>query len=129
MSKARLACLSVDGCGPFPLTARGHDNTMNFICNLTQEAILVPCSKTITAKETAKLCFKKVFPRMGLPQVIHSDRGPQFIAQFWKYLWKKLQAKVALSAPHHPKSNPYIKQQNKTFQEALTSFCNARQED
>ncbi len=29
-------------------------------------------------------------------QVIHSDRG--FIAQFWKYLWKKLQTKVALKA-------------------------------
>ncbi len=25
-------------------------------------------------------------------------------------LWKKLQSKVALSAPHHPKSNPYIEQ-------------------
>ena len=121
--------VSVDGCGPFPLTARGHDYTMNFICNLTREAILVPCSKTITAKETAKLYFKNVFPRTGLSQVIHSDRGPQFIAQFWTYLWKKLQTKVALSAPHHPKSNPYIERQNKTFQEALTSFCNARQDD
>ncbi len=92
---------------------------MNFICNLTREAILVPCLKTITAKETAKLFFKHVFPRTGLPQVIHSDLGPQFIAQFWRDLWKKLQTKVALSAPHHPKSNPYIKRQNKTFQEAL----------
>jgi hypothetical protein len=94
---------------------------MNFICNLTREAILAPCSKTITAKETAKLYFKNVFPRTGLPQVIQSDRGPQFIAQ--------LQTKVALKAPHNPKSNPYLELQNKTFQEALTSFCNARQDD
>jgi hypothetical protein len=106
---------------------------MNFICNLTRatgrEAILLPCSKTITVKETTKLYFKYVFPRTGLSQVIHSDSGPQFIAQFWKYLWKKLQTKVALSAPHHPKSNPYIERQNKTFQEALTSFCNTRQDN
>ncbi len=46
-----------------PLTARGHDYTMNFICNLTREAILVQCSKTITAKETAKLYFKQVLLR------------------------------------------------------------------
>jgi hypothetical protein len=96
---------------------------------MTREAILVPCSKTITAKETARLYFKNVFPRTGLPQVIHSDLGPQFIAQFWKYLWKKLQTKVALSAPHHPKSNPYIEKQNKKIQEALTSFWNARQDN
>ncbi len=63
-----------------------HDDTMNFICNLTREAILVPCSKTITAKETARLYFKNVFPRTGLPKVIHSERGPQLIAQLWKYL-------------------------------------------
>ncbi len=103
---------------------------MNFICNLTREAILrlvkVPCLKTITAKETAKLSFKHVFPRTGLFQVIQSDRLPQFIAQFWGYFWKKLQTKlgVALSAPHHPKSNPYVERQNKTFQEALIPFCN-----
>ncbi len=40
---------------------------------------------------------------------------------------EKLQTKVALSASHHSKSNLYIKRQNKTFQEALTLFCNARQ--
>ncbi len=100
---------------------------MNFICNLTREATLVPCLKTITAKETAKLYFKHVFPRTWLFQAIHSDLGPQFIAQFWRYLWKKLQTKVALSASHHPKSNPYVpvERQNKKFQEALTYFCNA----
>jgi hypothetical protein len=88
---------------------------MNLICNLTREAIVLPFSKTITAKETAKLYFKHVFPKTGLSQVIHSA---QFIVQFW----------TPLSAPHHPKSNPYVarERQNKTFQEALTSFCNAQ---
>ena len=36
---------------------------------------------------------------------------------------------MALSAPHHSKSNQYIERHNKTFQEALTSFCNARQDN
>ncbi len=33
--------------------------------------------------------------------------------------------------PHHPKSNsnPFIERQNKTFHEAITLFCNARQDD
>jgi hypothetical protein len=104
--------VSVDGCRPFPLTARGHDYSMNFICTN------LPCLKTITAKETAKLYFKHVFPRTGMSQVIHSDRVPQFIAQFWKCLWKILQTKVALSEQHHPKSNQYIERQNKNFHKA-----------
>ncbi len=83
-----------------------HDYTMNFICNLTRDTIL--------AQETAKLYCKHVFSRTGLSQVIHSDRRSQFIAQFWRHCWKKLQT----SAPHHPQSNPYVERQNKTFKEA-----------
>jgi hypothetical protein len=40
-----------------------------------------------------------------------------------------LGTKVALSAPYHPNSNPYIERQNKTLLENLRSFVNARQDD
>ncbi len=51
--------------------------------------------------------FKHVFQRTWLSQVIHSDRGPQFIAQFWRYLWKKLQ-----TVPLTILSNQYVERQN-----------------
>ena len=60
---------------------------------------------------------------------INCDRDPKFVANFWKELWKRLKTRVAFSAPYHPKSNSYIEIQNKTFQENLRSFINARQDD
>ncbi len=48
---------SVDLCGPFPKTKTGHDYVIGFICNLTQEAILLLCQKTLTAKGAADLYF------------------------------------------------------------------------
>jgi hypothetical protein len=121
--------LSVDLCGPFPKTKNGNDYVIGFICNLTREAILLPCQKTLTAKGAVELFINHVLRRADLPKKINSDRGPQFIANFWKTLWKTLKTKVAYSAPYHPQSNPFIERQNKTFVETLRSFVNARQDD
>ena len=121
--------MSIDFCGPFPTTKNGNDSVAGFICNLIREAIILPCKKTINSKGTVQLFIKHVLPRTGLPKVINSDRGPQFVSHFWQYLWKALGTKVALSAPYHPNSNPYVERQNKTLLENLRSFVNARQDD
>jgi len=42
--------ISIDFCGPFPKTKKGNNYIMGIICNLTREAILVPCLNTITAE-------------------------------------------------------------------------------
>eukprot|EP00961_Rhodomonas_salina_P174998 2360583-Rhodomonas_salina.1 len=63
----------------------------------------------------------------GVPKVIQSDSGPQFIANFWKYLWKA--TKVALPAPYHSELNSLIKLQNAVFTEALLAYVSALQDD
>ena len=120
--------VSIDFCGPFPKTKRGHDYVCAVTCTLIKETLLIPCSKTITAAGTAQLYKEHVFRYKGLPERIISDRGPQFVANFWKNLWGILGTKVTLTAPYHPQSNP-VERQNKTFQEGLRSFVNARQDD
>ena len=122
--------MSIDFCGPFPLTKRGNDYVCGFICNLTREVVLVPCQKTVTAKETARLFVRHAMKVVGgIPRSVGSDRGPQFISHFWKYLWKALGTVVVLSAPYHPQSNSMIERQNKTFIENLRCFINALQDD
>jgi hypothetical protein len=121
--------MSVDFCGPFPTTKNGNDFIVGFICNLCREAILLPCKSTINSKGTVELYLVRVLPRTGIPQVLNSDRGPQFISHFWRHLWKMLRTRVALSAPYHPNSNPWVERQNKTLLESLRSFVNARQDD
>ena len=121
--------MSIDFCGPFPTSPNGNNSIVGFICNLIRETIILPCKKSITSKGTVQLFIRHVLPRTGLPKVINSDRGPQFVSHFWQHLWKALGTKVALSAPYHPNSNPYVERQNKTLLENLRSFVNARQDD
>jgi transposase InsO family protein len=45
---------------------------------LMKGVILVPCNKTLTTEETAKLLLEHLYKRFGLPDKIISDQGPQF---------------------------------------------------
>eukprot|EP00961_Rhodomonas_salina_P243729 3293423-Rhodomonas_salina.1 len=122
--------MSIDFCGPFPLTKRGNDYVCGFIDNLTREVVLVPCSKTVTVKETARLYVHHAMKVVGgVQRSVGSDSCPQFISHFWKYLWKALGTKVVLSAPYHPESNSMIEHQNKTFIENLQCFITSLQDD
>ena len=120
--------VSIDFCGPFPKTKEGHDEICAATCVLTGEAILTPCQTTITAKETAQLYTENIFRFKGVPQKIISDRGPQFIAEFWKNFWKLLGTTAALTSSYHPQSNP-VERLNLTYVQGLKSFINARQDD
>eukprot|EP00961_Rhodomonas_salina_P247865 3349487-Rhodomonas_salina.1 len=65
--------MSVDFCGTFPKTKEGNDYIAGFICNLVHEAILVPCTKNVTAKQTVQMFVKYVMPRTGILRRNNSD--------------------------------------------------------
>ena len=72
---------------------------------LTKGIILLPCTKTITADETAELLLNNLYKRFGLPDKIISDRGPQFASRAFVELMKLLRIKSALSTAYHPQTD------------------------
>ena len=68
---------------------------------LSKGVILIPCNKTLTSKDTARLFYK----RFGLPDKIISDRGPQFASKAFLALLKLLGIKSALSTAYHPQTD------------------------
>ena len=67
----------------------------------TKMARFAPCAKTITGEETADLFFKNVVRLHGLPNDITSDRGPQFVSNFWWRLLQTFDCIVNLSSAYH----------------------------
>jgi hypothetical protein len=47
-------------------------------------AHFLPCTKTVTAEETATLFLQGVYRLHGLPRVLVSDRDPKFGSAFWQ---------------------------------------------
>jgi transposase-like protein len=53
---------------------------MNVVNSVTKHAHFIPMHTTINAESAALLFLKEVWKHHGTPQVVVSDRGPQFIA-------------------------------------------------
>lgn len=66
--------------------SHGHDAVLVVIDQLTKMKHFIACKSTCNAEEVACLYIQHVWKLHGLPKTIVSDRGPQFIAVFWKHL-------------------------------------------
>jgi transposase InsO family protein len=60
---------------------------------------------TINAEGTALLFLKEVWKHHRTPQVVISDRGPQFITTFTHELYKLLGIKLAMSMAYYPQTD------------------------
>ena len=88
----------------------------------TKMAEFFPCSLTITAKEMAKVFIQKIFARRGLPEEIVSNRGPQFISQFWSHFLKGLSIKPCRSSGYHPQSDGQTERTNQILEQYLRCY-------
>jgi hypothetical protein len=73
--------ISVDFIVELPESHR-YDAIMCIINSLTKHAHFILTHTTINVEGTALLFFMEVWKHHGTPQVVVSDRGPQFVATF-----------------------------------------------
>jgi transposase InsO family protein len=85
--------------------SKSFDLVFVVVDQLTKMAHFVPCNKTITGKEMARLFLENVYKYHGLPDDIISDHGMQFTSKFWQSLFKILQVKTNLSSAYHPQTD------------------------
>ena len=54
---------------------------MTVVDRATKMVHLIPCQKTTTAGEAARLLWQHVVKLHGVPRAIHTDRGAQFVGR------------------------------------------------
>jgi hypothetical protein len=62
--------------------SNGFNIVLIVVDPLSRMAHFLPCTKTITAEETATLLLHGVYRLHGLPRVLVSDRDPKFVSGF-----------------------------------------------
>ena len=72
---------------------------------LTKGVILLPCNKTISTKQVAKLLLEHLYKWFRLPDEFILDRGPQFAAHAFRELPKLLGITSKLSTAYHPQTD------------------------
>jgi transposase InsO family protein len=88
-----------------PPSKEGYDIIFVVIDRFNKQAVSLPCHKTITAEDIARLYIDAIFRYKDSSESIVSDRGPQFVSYFWKEFCRILGIKLKLSTAYHPQTD------------------------
>jgi hypothetical protein len=109
--------------------SEGCDSIQMVVNQLTKLAHFVPCSKTLKAKDLARLMLDNVWKLHGTPKKIVSDRGLVFISQITRKLDHQLGIRLHPSTAFHPQTNGQCKTANKAVEQYLRIFVSYHQDD
>jgi len=109
-------------CGKF-------DAVLVVVDRLTKMRHLIPCDGTCNAEGVARLYLQHVWKLHGLPNSVVSDRGPQFVAEFWKSLTRRLRIQVHLSTAYHPETDGQSERFVAVTEQYLRAYVAYQQDD
>lgn len=116
--------------GELPKDRYGYDIVFVTVDRLSKRTVSVPChKKTTTAKEMARLWIRYIFPWIGLPDSIVSDRGGQFVSEFWGEVCRILRIKLKLSTARHAQTDGQTEIANQYLQQRLRPYVNFAMDD
>ena len=95
--------------------SQGNTAILVVVDRFSKAARFIALTKLPTAKQTAEIMVREVVRYHGPPKDLVSDRGPQFVARFWKAFWGNLGASVSLTSGYHPQSNGQTERVNQAL--------------
>jgi hypothetical protein len=120
--------ISVDFIVELP-ESEGKDSIMVVVDTVTKRGHFVDTVTTISAAGSARLYLQHVWKHHGLPRKVVSDRGPQFVAEFMKELYRLLGIKLAATTAYHPQGDGQTERVNQELEQYIRLFVNERQND
>ena len=95
--------ISMDFIVGLPRSKAGHDSIWVIVDRLTKVAHFIPVHTYYRGDKYADLYIKHVLRLHGVPRTIISDRGSQFVNQFWKCLHAAMGTSLSYSSAYHPR--------------------------
>ena len=85
--------------------SNGKDAIMVVVDSVTKWSHFVSTVTTPLAAGTAQLYLHHIWKHHGLPKKVVSDRGPQFVAEFMKEIYRLLGIKLSATTAYHPQGD------------------------
>ncbi|KFK23013.1 hypothetical protein AALP_AAs71159U000100 [Arabis alpina] len=120
-------CWGIDFMGPFP-SSYGNNYILVAVDYVSKwvEAIASPKNK---AGVVVKLFKTIIFPRFGVPRVVISDGGTNFINKVFDRLLAKYGVHHRVASPYHPQTSGQVEVSNRQIKEILEKTVNSTRKD
>ena len=96
---------------------------------LTKQAIFILAYNTIMSADLAHLFVLHVFSKHSIPSHVTSDRGLEFVSNFFRSLGTALDMWLHFTSGYHPKGDGQTKRMNQTLKQYLHIYCNYQQDN
>ena len=109
--------VAIDIVGPLELTDRRNRYILTMVDMATRwpEAVALPNVTTETIIEA----LSNIFSRIGFPEEILSDNGPQFKSEMYEQVCRFFNTRVLKTTPYHPSSNGLVERFNGSLKNML----------
>ena len=111
--------ISIDFITDLPMSSRNRDSVFVVVDKATRMVHLAPCSKVINATDTGKLLWNTVVKLHGIPRVIYSYGGSQFVAGSWGELWRLTGTRLAYSTAYRPQTQGVVERMNSVVSQTV----------
>lgn len=103
---------------PDALACGRRFRTFNVIDDFNREVLHIEVDTSINSQRLVRV-FEQLKSRHGLPQIIRSDNGPEFLGEVFVQWLKDEGVALQYIEPGKPNQNAYIERFNRTFREEL----------
>ena len=110
-------------------SSSGFDTILVIVNWLTKQAIFIPAHNTITSVDLACLFVLHMFSKHSVPSHVTSDRGSEFVSNFFRSLGTALNMRLHFTLGYHPKGNRQTEYTNQTLEQYLCVYCNYQQDN
>ncbi len=111
----------VDCVGPLPRTKAGNQFLLTVMCMSTRFPEAIPLRK-ITAPAITRALIK-FFTTFGLPKIIQTDQGTNFMSRAFKQSLQSLGVSHSVSSAYHPESQGALERWHQTLKSMLKKYC------
>ncbi|XPS94913.1 hypothetical protein M3J09_004211 [Ascochyta lentis] len=108
--------------------SEGNYNLMVVTDRLSKDIILVPLPD-LSVKTVTRAFISNVVGHHWLPNAIVSDRGTQFLSDFWQTMCQLLKITRRLSTAFHPQTDGSTERMNSVVEAYLRAYINWAQDD
>jgi len=110
-------------------SSSGFDTILVIVDRLTKQVIFIPAHNTIMSTDLARLFVLHVFSKHGVSSHVTSDRGLEFVSNFFRSLGTALDMRLHFTSGYHPKGDGQTECMNQTLKQYLHVYCNYQQDN
>ena len=120
--------ISIDFIKKLPSSSE-FDTILVIVDWLTKQVIFIPAHDTITSVDLARLFVLHVFSKHGVPSHVTSNRGSEFVSNFFRSLGTALDMRLHFTSGYHPEGDGQTERTNQTLEQYLHVYCNYQQDN